>query len=43
MYYNAVGLEKNVTENEEQTDTQRTEKAITEATLIIDGFSGLAG
>ena len=30
-------------ENREQTDREQTEKAITEATLIVDGSSGGAG
>ena len=34
MYYTAVGLEKNVTENRQTDREQRTEKPITEATLI---------
>ena len=33
-------IRKNVTENREQTDRQRTEKSITEATPIADGSSG---
>ena len=37
IYYTTVGLEKS---NREQTDRQRTEKAIKEATLIVDGSSG---
>ena len=38
----AVGLEKNMTENRQRTENreQRTEKPITEATLIADGSSG---
>ena len=41
IYYTSVGLEKNVTENGEQIDRQ-TEKAITEATLIL-WIAGLTG
>ena len=33
-------VRKNVKESREQTDTQRTEKPITEATLIADGLPG---
>ena len=38
IYYTAVGFEKS--NREQTTDRQRTEKAITEATLIVDGSSG---
>ena len=40
IYYTAVGLEKF---NREPTDREHTEKAITEATLIVDGLSGWVG
>ena len=40
LYYTAVGLEKNMTENRQTDREQRTEKPITEATLIVDRSSG---
>ena len=40
-YHTAVGLEKKKQRTDRQTDReQRTFKAVTEATLIVDGLSG---
>ena len=40
MYYTAVGLEKMSQRTDRQTDREETEKAITEATLLVEGSSG---
>ena len=39
-YHTVVGLEKMCQRTERQTGREQTEKAITEATLIVDGFLG---